>query len=125
VASLVVLGVSDAATAGTISRNVTLPNGFDKRSISLPVVSKKTVYRVSVTGPKAAKVTVDLRGKAGSITSPGIFTSTTGKKRIRIYTYRPLAAGRYLVVLEKVGGPAAKVTLKVTAKPAKPPKTTS
>jgi hypothetical protein len=115
VATFAVIGSFDAMAA-TFSRKVTLKAGASTRSIALPSVSKPTVYSVTVTGPKAVKVTADLRGKNRSIAYPGIVTTTKGTKRIRIYTYRPLAAGSYRVVLAKQAGPSGRVTLKVTSK---------
>ena len=118
VAALAAMGGSDAL-AGTIARSVSLDEGSNKKSVALATVSKTTVYRVSVTAPQSAAVTVDLRGKDGSIEYPGILTTTTGGKRLRIYTYRPLEPGKYYVVLAKQRGPAATVKLEVTTSPAK------
>ena len=119
VASLGVLGLANAVGAGTVSKNVKLGQGSTKQSVALAAVSKTTVFKVSVTGPVAAKVTVDLRGKHGSIKYPGIFTSTNQKTQLRIYTYRPVEPGKYSVVLAKAKGPAATVKLEVTTSPAK------
>jgi hypothetical protein len=121
VVALAVLGCSDALAA-TVSKDVKLAQGSNKQSVSLAPVSKTTVFRVSVTGPAATNVTVDLRGKDGSIKYPGIFTSTNSHTRLRIYTYRPLDPGKYNVVLAKTKGPAAKVKLQVTTSPAEPAK---
>jgi hypothetical protein len=116
VATFAVIGSFDAMAA-TFSQNVTLKAGASTRSIALPSVSKPTVYSVTVTGPKAVKVTVELRGKNGSIVyPPGIVTTTKGTKRICNYHYRPQAAGSYHVVLAKQAGPPGTVTLKVTSK---------
>ena len=121
--SIGALGLANTVEAGTVSKNVKLSGGSNKQSITLAPVSGTSVFRVSVAGPRAAKVTVDLRGKTGSIKFPGIFTSTAGSSRLRIYTYRPLDAGKYVVVLAKAKGPAATVKLKVTSSAAKPAKT--
>jgi hypothetical protein len=120
--SLAALGLANAVQAGTVSKNVNLAQGSKTRSVALAAVSGKTVFRVSITGPKKTTVTVDLRGAAGSVKYPGIFTSTTGDTRLRIYTYRPLEAGKYYLVLAKPNGPPATVKLQVTTSPAKPSK---
>ena len=117
--SLGALGIAYGVEAGTVSKDVKLTKGSTRQSITLAPVSRTTVFRVSVTGPRTARVTIDLRGKGGSIKYPGIFTSTTGHTRLRIYTYRPLAAGTYRVVLAKANGPAATVKMRVTTSPAK------
>jgi hypothetical protein len=116
VTTLAALACSAVGMAGTISRDVTLAKA---KSIVLPAVSTPTVYKVSVTGPKSETVTVDLRGKAGSIRYPGIFTTTSGSKRLRIYTYRPLSAGQYRLVLAKKSAATVKLKVSVTTKPAK------
>jgi hypothetical protein len=118
-ASLLVLVLANAVHAGTVTKTVTLSQGANTRSIALAPVSGLTVYRVTVTGPITAKVTVDLRGKAGSIKYPGIFTSTNTVKRLRIYTYRPLEAGQYHVVVAKKTGASATVRVDVASSPAK------
>jgi hypothetical protein len=114
--------LSSNAFAAEVGRNVALQQGVSRKAITLPAVSSTTVYRVTVTSPKGINVTADLRGKNGSITYPGIFTSISGKTRLRIYTYRPLEAGRYSVVLAKGSGPAVTVKVKVTSKAAQPAK---
>jgi len=126
VAAVGLVGAS-GALSGTVSKTVKLDEGAAKSTVTLPSISTQTVYTISVTGPNAVKINLDLRSKAGSVKYPGIFTSTAGSKRLRIYTYRPLDAGKYVVVVAKAKGPAATVSLKVTsapAKAAKPAKTT-
>src|SRR5262245_4733416 len=98
VAAVGLVGAS-GALSGTVSKKVKLDEGAAKSMVRLPSSSTQTVYRISVTGPNAVKVNVDLRGRTGSIKYPGIFTSTTNDTRLRIYTYRPLHAGQYRVVL--------------------------
>jgi len=113
---------SAGALADTVSKSVTLGSGAARQTISLAPVSKMTVYSVSVLSPKKLKVTVDLRGKSGSISYPGIFATPKGQQQLSIYTYRPIGPGRYSVVLQKKNGSSAKVTVKVTSKFATQPK---
>jgi hypothetical protein len=120
-ASILLLAALSSASAfgATISRSVTLKDGASHLTVALPAVSGSTVYSVTVTSPKKPGVTVDLRGKAGSIKYPGIFTTTKGSNQLRVYTYPPLEAGKYRVVVGKAGGSTVKVKLQVTSKAVK------
>src|SRR5262245_18112920 len=80
VAVVVLVGTSDVL-AGTVLKTVKLDEGDAKRMVELTADSKQTVYTISVIGQNAVKVNIDLRGRTGSISYPGIFTTTTGNKR--------------------------------------------
>ncbi len=104
-----------ACAAGTaratgVTRTETLGGKVKQVFVRLPKTPANAAFNVNVSGATAPSVTVDVRSGSASVGGAGVSTCFG---TVCNYTYRPLPAGVYTVVLSRKGGAAAKVTLKV------------